>query len=524
MNILGVHGNTGTWSDGVHDSSIALISNGKFAGIFEEERFSRIKHDSSPFPNKAIKQLLKFHNLSYKDIDYFDVHDFDCLTAFSKLSGKQLSDNNQCTQHHLSHACESFYLSGFESAVVLVIDGFGNQDDSASIFYATTDKITLLKRYNKKFSLGKFYSKGCSFSGIGDFTKAGSLMGLSSYGTDTGDRFLRFVDGEIQFVCGDDKYKWMNSIFPFTENFDSVNVIAYANLAKTIQHNFNEIVIDLVKYAKQLCPNETNLCLSGGCVQNCIGNDLICQSGVFEHYYCSPIPHDGGISIGNAYCNVKYADDQLEIKRYNHSYFGCQYPVETAIKYANDKHLKISTLSLDQLADKINQGQIFGYFEGRSEAGPRALGHRSILARPDSKQIANKINQQIKHREDWRPFAPIILDKLFDDIFDCKNHDLCQFMLRTIKIKENKQKYLQGVCHVDGTTRPQILYNDVNQNLYKLLKILYLKYNCIGVLNTSFNGPGEPIIETPEQAIDFLIKTPSIDGVVFEGKYLITVK
>lgn len=535
MNIFGINGNTGRVYTAFnnHDSSIALIKNGLLVDVIEEERLSRIKHDGVAFPRLGFNQLIADHNLKLEDVDHFDIHDERKLKYFEILAKKRLRDlEGDSPRHHLIHAYESFYTSGFDEAAVLVVDGHGTEGESITLWHVKNGQFKLLREYGRKCSLGQFYDTGVKFCGLSLGTKSGfrcgHLMSLSAYGTDTGHRFVEMeVDGSI-VVHSDrevvNEFKQYYDIYPFVRNYGQLDVIHYANLAATIQANFNEIVLGLTKLLKQLLPEVDNLCITGGCAQNGVSNNVICESGLFNRVWASPMVADSGTSIGNAYyVSAKYDQANTYSVRMKSPFFGREYTNEEISDIASKMHLKCRDIVIEDIACNINQGAIYGWFQGKSEIGPRALGHRSIIAKINDRTVKDKINSKIKSRQDWRPLASIFTDRTFDQVFDVKNKDLFNFMMRTTKIRKEKVVEVQGACHVDHTALPQLITKDDNCILYNLLDTLYSKYNMLGVLNTSLNDSDEPIVENPEQAMKFLINTLDLDGIVFNGNLLVTV-
>ena len=532
MNILGINGNTGNLDLEMcsHDCALAYIKDGKLVDIIEEERLTRIKHDPSHFPRKGFKQLLKDHSLKYSDIDYYDVHEASVLNDLRALSGKDIREcYTKPPRHHIIHAYESFYTSGFNEAAVLIIDGYGTDEEAISLIHATHDSIEILKQFNIKRSLGKLYSScidhcGLALNGKTSTFQGSRLMSLSGYGTDLGVRFLSVNGSDVLSINDGNHRKTYSTLYPYCKNKGHISVMHYANLAATVQATFNEVALDLVKMLKSLLPNVDNLCLSGGCIQNGIANNLICESGIFANVWASPMVADGGTCIGNAYYASTILDkNNTRSSRLTHPFFGREYGNEHVCETAEKMGLVCKPITANEVAEKIVKGCVIGWFQGKSEIGPRALGHRSILARINDRSTTDKINSKIKCREDWRPLASIFIDKVFDQVFDVKNKDLFNFMMRATKIRPDVVNEVQGASHVDRSALPQLVTQKDNPDLYELLDTLYSKYNMLGVLNTSLNDHDEPIVENPEQAMKFLIKTPDLDGIVFNGNLLVTV-
>ena len=538
MKILGISGSL-LFADN-HDASAALLIDGKLVGNYEEERFNRIKHSvGKSFPINCIKRLLEENNLSINDIDIISMpHDPKFANQYIKDIVKLIDDTSTHTpkliykDHHMAHACDSFFQSGFKSAVCVIIDGSGDNKDGITITHIKDNNIKVLKKYPFTKSLGLLYSAGAtSYANLGEFGE-GKFMGLTSYGQPTDNIPFKWVNGdiELQFIYDENAYNLYDAIdaglisyfkknsYPYAIASNCNDTMYYANFAASIQKTYNDIVLELIKYAKELT-NEDNLILSGGCVQNCIANNLIVESGLFKNIFAGPAPHDAGCAAGLAYYVGYISGENIENKRLTNSYVGKTYSDVEILNAC--QNYDVEDYDINKVASLIKGNKIIGWFQGGSEIGPRALGHRSIIANPSNRNNLNIINNTVKHRENWRPLAPTIPNELFDMVFDTSNKDLTEFMLRTLTIKSEWRKKLTAVCHIDNTTRPQCLHKDINPEFYDLIMKFYQMSGVPCVINTSFNGKGEPIIETPEQAISFLEKTPNMDYVIFNAKYIV---
>ena len=562
MKILGIH--CGMY-DMAHDTSACLVVDGKLIDKFEEERFTRIKHYTK-FPYESIKYILEKNNLKIADIDAIGIpfHEHcesknikELLPKLQKLGKIEKLPKLFYGNHHLNHAYESFYQSGFNSAACLVVDGLGDSLDSISIFKIENDKFQLLKKYNILQSLGLLYSNASGYCGMAEYSE-GKLMGLASFGKSSSNHLIEFKDNDIIFTdkklqnysktflsvlnsYEKEEYNkiidstinvffkrvnewWKQKIYPYAGYDDyPMNIMYYADLAASVQNDFNNIMLNLVKYTKELT-NEDNLVLSGGCIQNCTANNLIVESQIFKNVYASSIPHDGGISIGNAFYAASQMGEKIHKTRIKNSYSGKIYSDKEIKDVIFDEKHSVNDYKIDNIIQRLENHNIIAWFQDGSEMGPRALGHRSILANPSRRETLLIINEQIKNREIWRPFAPIVPAELFDLLFDVKSYDLTDFMLRTIPIKEEWRHKIPAVCHIDGTTRPQRLEKEQNPELYELLIRFYEKTGIPCLLNTSFNGKAEPIIETPQEAINFFKLKNKLDYIIFNCKYVVTRK
>lgn len=538
MKILGISGSL-IYEN--HDAAAALVVDGKLVSNYEEERFNRVKHSAGKsFPILAIKRILKENNLTIDDIDLIVIpHDIhkkeEYSTELSKILKSKKKLNIFYDSHHLAHICDSLFQSGFKSAAALVVDGQGDQKDGITLAHYKDNKINILKIYDFKKSLGSLYSAAAtSFLDLGMFGE-GKLMGLSSYGIPNQPMPLKWNDTKKDIDCAyinnilNDKVKYVETActayfrkncYPYMGllSKEEDNFMYYINFAASLQKCYSDVFMGLVTYLKELT-NEDNLILSGGCIQNCIANNLAVESGLFKHVFAGPAPHDAGCAAGLAFYGAYANGEIINNVRLKNSYTGKVYTNEEILEASKD--YKIREYDEEYVINLLTDNKIIAWFQGGSEIGPRALGHRSILANPSNRENLLIINNNIKHRENWRPLAPIIPSELFFDVFTTNTKDLTEFMLRTLKINEKWYKKLIAVCHVDYTTRPQCLEKDQNTELYSLLMNYYKKTGIPGLINTSFNDRNQPIIETPEQAIKYLAKNKYLNCIVFNSKYIV---
>lgn len=519
--ILGIHGDI---DNETHDTSVVLLKDSSLKCMGIEERYSHKKHDGM-YPKLSMFNLFsdklssQIHYSTYRP----ESDDMYLNVLNPHLNIIHLY-NQPLYYHHMLHVYESFYTSGFESAVVLVIDGEGIDNESISIWKVNANQQPqLLKLYTKDSSICILYSYATKWSGFPVNSLAsseeGKFMGLSSYNKPNKRIF------EFDNDTGVDIKKIINNFsdsYPFGENIDNRHdIIHYSQFAANIQHDFTTAVLKLISIAKNIS-NEENLCLSGGGFQNVITNNEICESNIFKNVWCSPVCADIGISVGQAYYNkLNVYKERIKPTKLKHAYLGLkQYKLENK----HNEFVNIKKVSTYKIASLLRKNKILGWFQGKSEIGFRALGHRSIIGNPSNRNNFYKINNDIKHREEWRPLAPSIPEELFDIIFETNNTDLTQFMLRSIPIKEEWRCKLAAVCHVDGTTRPHLVEREVNLKYYDLIMEFYEQSGIPCIINTSMNGPGQPIIETLDEAISFLLNNESLDGLVIDGEYLVTRK
>ena len=459
------------------------------------------------------------------------------------------------TEHHISHAAGAFYPSNFKESAILTIDGVGEWC-TASICKGENKKIEILKELHFPHSVGLLYSAFTYYLGFRVNSGEYKLMGLAPYGIEDSEETKLFIDkikSEVVDIKEDGsiflnqkyfKYTYglrmikenkFKSLFGFNTRKEEEEITqTHCNLALAIQKVTEEIVIKMVKETKKLT-NSNNLCLSGGVALNCVANGKIEELGIFENIYIQPASGDAGGSLGAALAiNHMYFDsDRIFSNEYDlmkGSYLG-PYFSDKEILITNKKYKAVFEYinSFEKLTDKtaklISEGNVVGWFQGRSEFGPRALGNRSILADPRNSEMQKKLNLKIKYREGFRPFAPSVLEEDYSEFF--KGETMSPYMLIVKKIQEkiklnvpkgywnfnywdklytNRSK-LQSITHVDFSARIQTVSKKTNLRYWKLINE-FKRITGFGVLvNTSFNVRGEPIVNTPEDAFRCFMNT-----------------
>lgn len=526
-----------------HDASAALVIDGKLVGCYEEERFNGLKHSvGQPFPKQSILKLFDKANITLNDVDVIGIPLNVDYTEYAKdvISNIDSTCNKMpkfvYKDHHMAHLCEAIYQSGFSDCACLVIDGMGDSRDSITLAEFKEDKINIIKKFPATASLGIMYScASVDFVKMGEFSE-GKLMGLSSFGIPNQPMPLYWEDDEIktkypQFIEASDvdmynfyKYEqtytsyFKKNCYPYDYSGENDSKLYYANFAASVQKTYEEITLSVLKYLRDNTTSN-NLVLSGGCIQNCITNNMIVESNMFKNVFASPVPHDAGCSIGLAFYGSMECGDKIINKRTVNSYVGKCYTDDEILKECDG--MVVEEYDIDKIAKELCYNKIFAWFQDGSEIGPRALGHRSIIGNPSCRDNLLKINNTLKHREVWRPLAPTVPSELFDDVFTTNNKDMCEFMLRTLTINEKYRKKLIAVCHVDNTTRPQLLNREQNSEFYDLIMKFYKYSNIPGLINTSFNDKHQPIIETPKEAVKYLKEHEDMEGIIFNAKYVI---
>jgi carbamoyltransferase len=567
-----------------HDSAAALIKNGIVLSAIQEERLSRIKHDSS-FPKNSIKKILKINNLKLSDIDHIIFYEkpfvkferlMDTYVAFAprgirsylksiplwiseKLFQKkkmiqQLNDIEKIkkiekkikfSEHHLSHAASTFYPSPFKEALILTIDGVGERV-TTSVALGKENKINIIKEIHFPHSLGLLYSSFTHFLGFKVNDGEYKVMGLAPYGQPI---FKDLIYEKLIDLKDDGSFRLNMDYFEFATNLKMIgkkfeNVFKtkirrsnekisqfHMDVASSIQIVLEEIILKLIFNLKKENPEIENLCLAGGVALNCVANGKILKSKIFKNIWIQPASGDAGGSIGAAlaYWNSEY--QKVISKDLKLDYFdprlGTEYSnneIEDTLKKFGAKYSYLSDYDLlKKTANLLSQKKVIGWFQGRMEFGPRALGSRSILADPRDKFMQRKINMKIKYREGFRPFAPIVMEEHVKLFFDIET--ISPYMLLVAKVLnknltttrkdiflgfeklKNVISEIPAVTHVDYSARIQTVSNNRNVYFYDLIKKFKEKTGCPVLLNTSFNIRGEPIVNTPSDAFNCFMGT-----------------
>lgn len=535
--ILGIGG-----SD--HDFCAALIVNGELAVAIEDERLNRIKHGRGEWHSIPCSPSIEYC-LQDAGIDISRVNKIYSNKALERRAFDEITINTPLISHHLAHASCVYLDSPFKEAAILVIDGAGSRVnncnsseelEAVSIGYGNRESIVLeahqtgkrhLATCNWKYfltnSLGHFYRAVTFAIGFGE-RGAGKTMGLASYGSEHYvNDFLRFVDiddqGKFTFDAYGGFYEWITAEINSAKNAFMVR----ANLARAAQHIYEEA---LCQIANQVFDNyQTDvLCLSGGCALNTVANAKIVQRTAFKEICVHPASADSGTAIGAAlhgwHCDLGNPRVSTTIQKYKSIAFrGRKYSDNCIKKALNSFPVFYKYLNDDllQIAIELSQGKIIGWWQGRSENGQRALGHRSILASPISQAIRDKINLEIKLRESFRPLAPMIIEEKYQEYFEMPSTS--PFMTTVATVKEKYRTKLSGVTHVDGTARVQTINKTTNPVIHELL---HLFSNITGypiLINTSFNVQGQPIIEKPEEALESF-SSMQLDALYLDGYYV----
>ena len=520
MIILGVHA---SFTGLTHDPSACIVVNGKLIAAIEEEKIIRVKSASTYFPVNAIKNCLKIGNLDIKDIDYIAADGISYPAIKEKIIKSMNhyfghSPKVKIYNHALCHCGGSFFSSGFKNALTVSVDGSGDKISTMICKISSKGNIKKIYTSDYKNSLGNFYTTFTNFLGFKSVEGEYKLMGMAAYGKIKYDlsNIIHF-DKKIGKIITSREYQKLFDI----KNYTSINEPSYSerfiskkfnverpkdsksfkqqhyDLASSVQFQFKQTYLDLISFYLEQTKSEY-LCLAGGCALNCLANKELLKKKL-KGIYVMPAASDRGLSVGAAMlCAHKH---KQKIKKVNTMFLGNSYStavIEDELKKFGIKYKKINNHYRD-CANELKKGKIIGWFQGRSEFGPRALGSRSILANPGIKGMKDKLNSKIKFREKFRPFAPSILEKSFYRYFNKINADLTS-MTFTINIPKELKELIPEATHFDNTSRIHLV-NKLNISLFPLLSEVEKKTNIGAVINTSFNLSGEPNVETLSDAL-----------------------
>ncbi len=577
-----------------HDSAAALIQDGNIVAAAQEERFSRIKHDAR-FPKNAIKYVIEEGKIELAQIDYIVFFEkpflkferlLETYLAFAPKGFKQFSlampiwlreklfqkkhlfdllqelDENfkdikkiKFSEHHYSHAASAFYPSPFDEAIILTLDGVGEWA-TTTVAHGKNNKITMLKEIHFPHSLGLLYSAFTYYLGFKVNSGEYKVMGLAPYGKPIyKDLILKHLidlktDGSFRlnmsffnFATGlTMTHKKFENLFgqPVRKKEDELLTEFHMDIASSVQAVTEEIVLRLT----QDIANEykvKNLCMAGGVALNCVANGKILKEKIFENIWVQPAAGDAGGALGAA---LAYCHQELNHQRKinpNDSMQGCYLgpryknsEIEKELLFINAIFKKYTEEELiNFLSNELSKEKTVGWFQGRMEFGPRALGARSILADPRSEKMQKELNLKVKFRESFRPFAPSVLFEDVNQWFELKKSSPYMLLVADIKkdlqiIMTTEQEKLFGidklnikrskipaVTHVDYSARVQTVHQETNPRYYKLLKKFKEITGCSVLVNTSFNIRGEPIVCTIKDAFRCFMGT-NLDILVLE--------
>ncbi len=522
------------------DAAAAIIQNGECVFAMEEERFVRTKHARGVMPTNSIKEGLKYINKTIKDVEYVSYYanykniEKD-LEAYFKYHFNH-SPKILFFDHHLCHAASAFFPSNFKKSLIFTAD-YSGDGVSTTLAIGDNDNIKFIKKYPKPNSLGILYSIFTQVLGFNYDDDEYKVMGLAPYGDPIYDLSkIISVDSSGDYILNDklinlnnksrqsplfnsNFLKYLKISKPFNSNIITKK---QQDLASSVQFTLENIITNLLKdlFKKTKI---SNLCLAGGVSLNCAMVKKISDLKIFKNIFVQPASSDAGTALGSALLACKKKN--YKIKKFSsHVYLGNSFKnseIKKVLDVCNVSYDHINNNSNREfIVESLNKNSILSIFRGRHEFGPRALGNRSIFANPKLKNMKSILNNKIKFREGFRPFAPIVLDKLADKYFEINsNIDDYKHMNINIKANEITNKVFPSCVHVDKTSRIQILKKQDNKFIYNMLHNLNSEYGIDCLINTSFNVNKMPIVNTPQDALSCFFSS-GIDLMLL-GDYLI---
>jgi carbamoyltransferase len=555
VNVLGIN-------SVYHESAAALLVDGKLVVAAEEERFNRIKHAKSAefdnphqLPERAIRFCLKHAGLTARDIHHV-AFSFDprmrqkqyraewwdprleetfrlrlgtVRGTIEELLGRSLGPKLHFVHHHMAHHASAYFPSGFDRAAILAIDGIGETAGS-SLAKAVGTRIQAIETFEYPHSIGFLWEVFSGYLGFSHYD-ASKVMGLAAYGNPEvfRQKFQSVLrsDQDNYGVAPEmlgyhpDKFTTMRAMFGPPRDENAEMLPRHADIAAALQEATDTAVMALVRRIKRRVPFD-NLCIAGGVALNCVTNEVVRRSGEFSNVFIPSAPHDAGTAIGAALA-VHVAKEKRPPQRgYSTPYLGPAFKrsdILAAVKSAGLTARRSKSPGRDA-ADMIVDGKIVAWFQGRMEFGPRALGNRSLLADPRRPEMRDILNQKVKHREDFRPFAPSVLAEHAEEWFDVgaklASHE---FMLFACDVKPDRRDRIPAVVHKDGSARVQLVSRKLNPRFHELISHFHAKTGVPVVVNTSFND-SEPIVCTPTDAIVTFRKS-GIDALIMDDVVLV---
>lgn len=536
-----------------HESAACLLQNGEIVAFAEEERFNRVKHGKAPridnpdqLPWHAIDFCLHTAGIELRELDHAGyssnprfrelmsrdqasdgTHEFNrnIRRVPGKLRERGFAGAFHWVDHHMAHAASAYFASPFADAAVLSIDGIGDTNSTA-LFHGRNDRLVLRHSVDNPHSIGFLWELVSMYLGF-DIYDATKIMGLAAYGDplrylaqfrtlvkptrhgtfETDQEQLQFW--KLDYTQPTGYFAGLESLFDLRRRRPGEPLEqAQQDVAAALQHVTDDILLGMVcQFHKET--GSTNLCLAGGVALNCVSNQRVFEEGPFEQLFVQPAAHDAGTAIGAAAYIWHHQCGGQRCPAMQHAYYGPEYTqeqieeslVKHGLAYTRPDHLERKIASL--LAD----GNVIGYFQGRMEMGPRALGNRSLLADPRDANMRDMLNYKVKHREYFRPFAPSVLAEAAQEWFQiAKPTSAADYMLMAYPVPGPLREKIPAVIHCDGTSRIQTVRRETNPRYHAVISEFAQLTGVPLVLNTSFND-SEPIVCSPEDAIHTFLKT-----------------
>jgi len=546
-----------------HDVSACLLRDGEIAFAIAKERITREKH-ATGFYKEVVDYCLNAEGITLDDVDLIvrncyilPVEEMEKRLAYQDLplfmhpwerqqaSGHPLHLSNSpklvTISHHLAHAYSAFEVCPFNEGAIMVVDGVGSYSSDVGDGSPPSETVSPLARESESYykfdgshietlkkvwmeprrgvlsqefynmpGLGALYSRVSTYV-FGDWNKCGELMGLAPYGRpDRIKPLVSIADGKL------DVPDWSNEFNqPYLsssgQGWDSNPAMQHwKDIAWRVQNDTEEVLLARAAWLRETT-GAKNLCIAGGVALNCVANGRIAREAGFENVWVQPAAGDDGIAIGCAYYGRLAIAKKPRAYVMNNAYFGVQYAPDAAQELLKRPLVRMVTSARrcadirGETARVLADGKIVGWFQGRSEFGPRALGNRSILADPRKPEMKDHLNSRVKHRQSFRPFAPIVLYERAKEVFEGEEDS--PFMLIAKSVRPEWRNRIPAIVHVDGSARVQTVREENNPTLYRLLKAFEAIAGVPVLLNTSFNVKGEPMVETPNDALACFLGT-----------------
>jgi carbamoyltransferase len=546
----------------MHDSSACIVRDGELLFAVAEERISRLKHDAG-FPKNAIRACLEFVKVRAEQLDEVCFgwqtagpvfrHDLKCyatgkmrLTYLNGLNstlhflsmwhqksgakkfGQQFGPTKakmRFVDHHLAHAISAYAYSGFEDAAVVVMDGRGAWE-ATTIWRGRNGRLDPVLMIPFPDSVGYFYSAFTEFLGFQPNSDEWKVMGLAPYGK-PGVDLSPFIDLKAA------PYRVHTNQLNSNDATASSGVAALLGPARVAESDIDEDHKNIAYAVQDACENammnvvrvaiektgSRNVCLAGGVALNSKANGKIVASGLVEKFFVQPAASDDGAALGAALAPYLDGNGKLPNKPMRHGYWGPSFGDEAIESALSTYKLRYTRLPdpASTGAELLSNGKILGWFQGRMEFGPRALGSRSILADPRDPEMSSKVNNAVKFREWWRPFAPSIKKEAADEYLESATDS--PFMILTAQVRAEKRSVIPSVTHVDGSARPQTVEKEINPLYWRLIDEFERRTGVPVIMNTSFNLRGEAIVHTPTDALRTFFSS-GMDALVI-GSFLV---
>jgi carbamoyltransferase len=546
----------------MHDSSACLVRDGELVFAVAEERISRAKHDAR-FPENAIRACLEFGRVKTEQLDEVCFgwqpagaafrHDLKCYASgqmpatylnglnstlhfmsmwhqeggakrFAQIFGPTKA-RMRFVDHHLAHALSAYSFSGFEDAAVVVMDGRGAWE-ATSIWHGRDGRIEHVLTIPFPDSVGYFYSEFTEYLGFQRNSDEWKVMGLAPYGK-PGVDLGAFIEVEAAPYKVHARKLVANGTAPFSEMVrlfgprripESEIDERHKDVAYAVQDACEIAMMSVVKMAIEKTKSR-NVCLAGGVALNSKANGKIVASGLVDKFFVQPAASDDGVALGAALAPYLDGGGRLPMKPMRHAYLGPEFgdeAIESALKTYKLKYARVNDVAATA-AELLSNRKILGWFQGRMEFGPRALGSRSILADPRDPEMNAKVNNAVKFREWWRPFAPSMKKEAAGEYLESGSDS--PFMILTAQVRPEKRAVIPSVTHVDGSARPQTVEKEINPLYWRLIDEFGKRTGVPVIMNTSFNLRGEAIVHTPTDAIRTFFSS-GMDALVI-GSFLV---